>query len=517
MLIPRFKSRPSAAKLLVLLFGVLFALLLAEAAVRIGGKVFPFLQERRNRISLSRGGYRILCLGESTTALGGGEAWPAQLELLLNERYPDVRFSVVNKGRASIDTSFIMQNLERNLDEVRPDLVIAMMGINDGFIRYYEGVSGAGSPLFRHSRLYKWFRLLLHQKDALLPRNPRNAIKPAPQSGNTAQRNPHDSNSRRRYFKAQSGYPGPPDPYDDFRNGTRDIADSEDSLRKRLERNPDDAYALYILGTYWTRPEEEYRRPDLAQKGERLLMRAARLDPKNSFVLRTLGLNLVFRDPERAISLLEKAVELNPGMTDWYALGCAYMSHNMFDKAEAALLKAVDLNAVGAVFALTRYYIKAKRFAEAEELLQEAREFHPDNERYLGALTRLYRESGHPELARRHEAELAATRAMFTETTHANFRELKRILDSRGIHLALMQYPMCALAPLRRLLDDPGNVIFIDNERVFKTAVADKGYAFYFRDMFAGNFGHCSLEGNRLIARDAADALSGYFAALPPK
>ena len=105
---------------------------------------------------------------------------------------------------------------------------------------------------------------------------------------------------------------------------------------------------------------------------------------------------------------------------------------------------------------------------------------------------------------------------MFTETTRANFKKLKQILDSRGIRLAAMQYPMCAPAPLRDMLDNSRDVIFIDNEWTFRRAVDSKGYVFYFADIFAGNFGHCTPEGHKLIARAAADALSGYFAGLPP-
>ena len=489
-----------------MLLGVLFAIFLAEAALQIGGRVLQFMQDRRNDISLSRGGYRIMCLGESTTA-GGPGAWPAKLERLLAKRYPTVNFSVINKGISGIDSSQIMKYLESNLDEVRPDLVITMMGINDGFIRYYEGISGAESLLFTHSRLYKlykWITLLQNMPPSS------NAIKPGPQ------------------------YPGPPDPYNSLLTRTGGIAKSEGLLRKRIKQNPDDVYALYVLGKYWTNNADAAKqRPDLAQKGEQFLLRAAQLDPKNSFVLSALGMRLVFRendingfletpDTRRGIRMIEKALELNPSKTDWYALGNIYMRYNIPDKAESALLKAIDYNTHGgdpelALFTLSWFYIKTGRFAAAEKLLQEARKFQPENENISGALASLYRESGRPFLARQYDAGLTATRAMFTEITRANFKKLKQTLDSRGIRLAVMQYPLCALAPLRGVLDNSGDAIFIDNERTFRSAVKNKGYAFYFMDMFAGNFGHCTLEGHELIAHNAADALSGYFTGLPPK
>ncbi|HAF95236.1 MAG TPA: hypothetical protein DCG50_04220 [Elusimicrobia bacterium] len=487
---------PAARRLIALLLGVLFAIVLAEAALRISGGVLQFTQERRNRISLSRGGYRIMCLGESTTD-AGAYAWPAQLERLLGERYPTVSFSVINKAIAGTDTSQIINNLKRNLDEIRPNLVITMMGINDGFIRYYEGISNAESLLFRHSRLYKLYKwITLLQK---MP-PPRNEVKPDPQSVHTEPRSPY-------YDFAICSDNCTPTP------------ESEGLLRTRIKRNPDDVYALYILGRYWTHATDH---PDLAEKGERLLLRAAQLDPKNSFVLNALGMRLSDKHSKRAIRMLEKAVELNPSKENWYRLGSVYKSYNMPDKAESALLKALDFNVSDdcrddALFALSWFYIKTRRFTAAEKLLREARKFHPENERISGALASLYRESGRPFLARQYDAGLTVTRAMFTEITRANFKKLKQILESRGIRLAVMQYPMCALAPLRGILGNSGDVIFIDNERNFRSAVDSKGYVFYFHDMFAGNFGHCTPEGHKLIAHNAADALSGYFTRLPPK
>ena len=68
-----FPGSPAGQKVLVLLVGVLFALLSAEAALRLGGFISRHAQAHRNRISLGRSGCRIMCLGESTTA-GGEEA-----------------------------------------------------------------------------------------------------------------------------------------------------------------------------------------------------------------------------------------------------------------------------------------------------------------------------------------------------------------------------------------------------------------------------------------------------------
>ena len=483
---------PAGQKALVVLLGLFFALLSMEAALRLGGFIYGASQERRNRIAIGRGGYRIMCLGESTTA-GGEDMWPALLEKILARRYPAARFNVINKGVPGYNTSEIMQELEGNLNEVRPDLVIAMMGMNDDSVRYYEGIADADSPLFRHFRLYKLFRILCNKDKAVRPR-PIMPSDPGPESHAT----------------------GPADPYIFFQDRTLNIALYEESLRKNIERDPEDVTSLYVLGKYWT-TGAEFQRHDraLSKKGEELLLRAARLAPKNSFVSGTLGRYYLrdCNDPGRGLSLLEKAARLNPTGENWQILGLAYKDRGMDDKAETALLKAIlpgsplAMQQV-AVFELSWLYIKRKKFPKAEELLQQARARDPQNVKISRALAGLYEESGRPDLARKHAAKLSALRGMFTYRTRVNFRELRRTLGERGMRLAVMQYPMCGLEPLKELFDDPADIIFIDNERAFKKAVKEKGYAYYFKDMFAGNFGHCTRAGNELIARNAADALS---------
>ncbi len=54
-----------------------------------------------------------MCLGESTTALGGRYSYPRQLENVLNERNTGIKFSVINKGIAATDTTMIASLLEK--------------------------------------------------------------------------------------------------------------------------------------------------------------------------------------------------------------------------------------------------------------------------------------------------------------------------------------------------------------------------------------------------------------------
>jgi hypothetical protein len=54
--------------------------------------------------------------------------------------------------------------------------------------------------------------------------------------------------------------------------------------------------------------------------------------------------------------------------------------------------------------------------------------------------------------------------------------------------------------PLKRIFEQDKGVIFVDNESVFKEALKKASYKEYFKDMFGGDFGHCTDQGNQLLA-----------------
>src|SRR5512140_1625308 len=129
--------------------GLVLALVLLEIGLRTGGTLFLWLQERRNQASL--GEHRrlvVLCLGESTTALGGKDSYPSQLERTLNLLTGRPIASVVNRGVPATTTPAILATVPALLAEYHPDVVVAMMGINDG--------SPETAPDDEPSRLGRW-------------------------------------------------------------------------------------------------------------------------------------------------------------------------------------------------------------------------------------------------------------------------------------------------------------------------------------------------------------------------
>ena len=88
-----------------------------------------------------------------------------------------------------------------------------------------------------------------------------------------------------------------------------------------------------------------------------------------------------------------------------------------------------------------------------------------------------------------------------------NYRQLKAILDRRGIRLVAVQYPNRPVDPLRSMLDDADDVVFVDNEHIFREALRLLPYDTLFVDDFAGDFGHLTPAGNAILAGNVAQTM----------
>ena len=129
-------------RLVAAVAGLSLGLVLLEVGLRILGAGYIWLQGRRGDQAVrltqvplqsvrGQGALRVLCVGESTTALGGRYSYPSQLQEVLNQRGGGQKFVVINRGFPMANTSEILMELEQNLDRYKPQLVVAMMGAND--------------------------------------------------------------------------------------------------------------------------------------------------------------------------------------------------------------------------------------------------------------------------------------------------------------------------------------------------------------------------------------------------
>ena len=442
---------PFRQKIILIIFGLVLVFILLEAGLRLGGFIITSLQEYRNWISLKKGSYRIICLGESTTR---GQ-YPSFLEEILNQSNTGIKFSVIDKGVGGSNTSVILDKLESNLDRYLPNMVITMMGINDSgtHMPYEVTLTSKQMIFFRSFRTYKLTRLLwLH---IVTKAKELGFYKLNKDRYNTEGLQWHlPKIELKEVFVKRAGF-----------------TTSEDSFRKAIELNPKNDWAYVELGRVYRDQGEFFQARNLFKK-------AIELNPKNDWAYVELGWlyrNMI--DLSQAEKLCNKALELNPKNSKAYGvLGWVYRDQGKLSPAEDSFKKAIELD--------------------------------PKNDIAYGALALLYTETGNFQLAGEYDKKTKELRLKeYNPITVNNYHKLKEILDTRGIRLVCVQYPVRSIEPLKKIFEGQKGIIFVDNEKIFKDALQKASYKEYFRDMFVGDFGHCTAKGNRLLAENIADVI----------
>lgn len=384
-------------KISLVTFGVFLCFIFLEAGLRLGGFICLSLQEYKNKVTVQKKGvYRIMCLGESTTA-GGPDSYPRQLEEILNQRNAGIKFSVINKGVPGVAFSYILLNLENNLNKYKPDMVVAMIGINDEFDEFVYGTLYKRSSFFlKNLKIYKLARLLyLHSADKMR------------QMG---------------VCKMQQNYAG-------IKPVTRRYLESKD-LKK--------GHICFGLGL-------GYEHMGQYDKAERMYSEIIKIYPTYY----------------RA----------------YFGLGACYKYLGEYDKAEEMFKKAIDMTFgkdEASYRCLALFYKETGRFRDAEKYFRKADKINLE---------------------------------WYFISRQQNFQKLQEILMQKKIKFVCAQYPMRNVEPLKMAFNSKENIIFVDNEMAFKKALETSNYKEYFIDSFAGDFGHCTTKGNRLLAENIANAI----------
>lgn len=453
-------------KVFLILFGLFMSLIIIEVALRFCSLVMLSLQDQRNLASIrQKCAYRILCIGESTTAEDGNFSYPSQLEKILNHNNTGLRFSVINKGVQSTNTSAIVSVLDGYLNKYKPNMVIAMMGINDerGINQVYK--KGEISALtaflrsFRVCKLARLIRLRIEIKYKELP---------SPKLLNDA-----------------------------------DTVKPNDNI---VEHN------FSIDGVNYFIKAHNYKEQGKNLEAIKYFKKTIAVDPLNDQAYTELGwIYGIQNDEDRAKLMYKKALELNPCNKEaLIELGWRCRNNGEYNKAEKLLKKALEVNPYDHVIymELAWLYREKKEYFKEEALLKKGLKMNPDNEVLLGALLTFYNVTGNINKANEYRKKVFELEASsFNPVTRLNYLRLKKILDKKGIKLVCVQYPLCRVEFLKNMLEDQDGIIFIDNEKIFKTAIKNSSYSEYFYDMFAGVFGHCTEKGNRLLAQNIAGVI----------
>lgn len=478
-------------KIILILFGIFATLLFLEIGLRLGGLTLLKIQEYRNRLALKhKGAYRIMCIGESTTQ---GQ-YPLFLEEVLDKSNIGIKFSVIDKGIGATNTSIIVSRLEENIRKYSPDMVVAMIGINDGGIHMPVGFNRPSQFPLTSLKVYKLAQLLLmhiHNKIEEIKGNRlhskvsisslENIETPSQNNvgakGNILDRELENTSD----VKAES--------YRKLELGKQltaqgQIDAAKQAYKKSIELNPipsDNIDSYFYLLWLSADPTE---RKEIFEK--------------------------IFQHYKKLIG--EDGVNDVPRLSSFCAVFIDNSEARMYLKELEGLLEKIlarDQKNKEAAYNLVYMFLKQRRYSEAEEVLKRCAKLQNDlDSRFFDYFAILYHETGKFTLSEHYLREAHKLRPQYySELTSNNYKKIKAILDAHKIKLVCVQYPLRSIENLKGIFYGENNIIFVDNEFSFKNALKKMSYEDLFNDLFAGDFGHCSQAGNKLLAENIANVI----------
>ena len=502
-------------KILIVIIGVLFSFSFFILMIYVFAWGHAFKKNYLNRPPANgEKVYRIVCLGESTT---DGQ-YPWHLQEVLNTRAQGRRFHVIDKGHAGCNTDYIMENLQYYIAEYQPDMIVAMMGINDRSDALVVCDSSAGG-WYRRLTLYKFLKVLRFQL--------RNAYVLGGYYGKQAGGNPSELGESISASENPSNEQELILTGEQFSHKKR-YQEAEVMFAQAIKMNPRSARAYLGMGEIF-RLEKRYK------EAEKMLHRSIEFFPQKGDAYIALCDSLrAERRYREAESIVQKALKINPRDDRVYIeLGKIYWDEQRSREAEKMFRKALDVNpqSAQAFIELGRMFFQENKYCDAEAMFLQGAKCNPlESQAYIELAKvkslRKDRESAKEEFPQeisneQTENAIDATLIINEEPHHQeyygtntkdHYRRLKSIVLGRGIKLMCVQYPRCHVKPLIELLGQPGDgVVFIDNEKSFNEGVSRDGYDAYFTDRcynkISPNFGHCTYRGNRLLAENIADAI----------
>ena len=420
-------------------------MILLELGLWLAGFTYLFFQEQENKLAImKKDTYKILCLGESTTH---GQ-YPHFLEEILNEKNKKIKFSVIDKGLGGANTTHILSRLKKDLNDYQPDMVVAMMGINDG----PGNLPYTDKGFFRkYLKSYKLLTILIENINYKI-----NSIV----NYNRFKSNLNFKNTDQNTMNAINSY------YNEDFNTTKSIS------RKLLEKCKEDSNLYLVLA-------DIYKRTGDNVNAEKMLIKSLEKDPSNTH--------------------------------NYYEISRFYLDSGNYSKAleysNTAISKGDD--SPWTYNQIAHIYLYLKRYDESIAFMKKAIQADPNNDLFYSALGKIYLSSGKKKLAHHYLDCGARIRLKYYNSVLCNnYRLLVREVISRKIKMVCMQYPNRSIEPLKMMLEQNNSIIFVENKDNFVFALSNfNTYEDLFRDSWAGDFGHCTAKGNEIIAKNLANKI----------
>jgi tetratricopeptide (TPR) repeat protein len=504
-------------KLGVTVLGVIVALVLLELALRVGGWAFMQRQDARNRAATEGGeGRVVLCVGESTTAFGGEDSYPRQLEVVLEERDPGQGYSVINEGIPGTDSSVIVSQLENNLDRYRPGIVVAMMGANDtdrGAIPYLEEPRAEQTGVVESLRIVRLARQLMHASPeaeggaASGPTIPDGGYLGLVEQGRQLVVAYRYAEAEHVFQRARELDPNQDLAYVELGMMYETLArydEAEQMFLRGTEICPRCVGALVELARHYERQEDNERAAATFRQAL-----AIRSDSAKAW----FGLGRVLRKLEAyddGAEAFRRVLRLDPENSDAnVSLGLCLEGAGDLEAAEEALQRGWTRSRDRRSFIrLADYYERQQQHEAMASLIEQGVAANPDDDDILGRVALYHRRQGDTERAVMYLSAADEARRRATPTMmRGNYHLMKELLDRRGVPLVAVQYPVRSVGSLEAIFAGMDGVVFVDNEATFREALAERPYEELFWDNCYGDFGHCTRDGNRLLAESIATVI----------
>jgi len=499
------KKTSRKQKFVLILLGIVLSFVCLEIILRAGGALFFLLQDQRNRASFSPDEFRVVCIGESTTVLGGENSFPAQLEGMLNDNPSGVKVKVINKGLVGKTSTEILRVLPEILDQYRPDLVVAMIGINDREQQRHGLAWFLGLESFlEHFRVYQFFEVLgMHIRARIKG----------------------DADDR----ETQAMLHQPADREDRYLQAVKMFASGEQVLKKLNDRMlipeiPEEKAAKISKLIKKVRNRQSWILVEMARQANmdgrmeqavKHLYQAVVYDQENYGAYTELGRTYQEnKEYEKAIEVFQKAADLSPKSV-LALMGLAECYDALGEKDQAALFYERVLNTRTSDTSLLDASI-ADWFSEhgddekADWAFREAIRENPFDYFLYYKAAAFYKRIGNDKMSRlllqqgdtvRYQAE------DYLPVTIHNYNEIIDLLAMRRIRVVCMQYPLRSIESLKKIFWTDYPILFVENKKNFEEALRTHAYTELFSDAFAGDFGHCRRKGNELIARNLAEVI----------
>jgi hypothetical protein len=404
----------------------------------------------------------VLCLGESTTFVGGTSSYPSLLERELARRLPQRRVRVVNDGFPGGDSTTILPWVEQHLTSYQPVLVVAMMGINDKGDRvpFTGSALPSPKPQLRVARLAAYLERNLAQRASA-----RSSAGPVRQTLTPIQLQAIDEAHRAASLGGADPFQAP--------------------FERALQLVPGSTLLQieYAEAYLWNVP------PPLGV--------ARRFLPAKRLLEAVL-----LHSPHNARARLDLALghftseEVSQGRHHLH-LACLEPWDEVYLETDRAFFSLI-------------YWLRKAPEPLVGARLEELCARNPLNPTYHSQTARYFADIGDTTRSERYRARAdQLCRESYAPTTARSYQQLREILAREHTGLLCLQYAGRSVEPLRRLVGLHPGVWFADTQAELAQARQVHPYSDLFTDTCYGDLGHATALGNGLIAQKVADVIVG--------